>query len=209
MLGRKWHPATLTAVADPPVHPDAKVANARLAHDTSQAKVPLHRSREMSQVRISDGAAEAAACTWPSMSRSYLRSEAVRSLAQESKRHADEDDRVRQRAELRVRPRRDDDQRRDDHGADTNHPPPARPDEQRDGGGQEEQRRHEPQAAERAEMGWVSCGSSAQPKALAAPSRWISPWTTSRIAKAVSMRVRLRKRRDPRAPFGVTLERSQ
>jgi hypothetical protein len=36
---------------------------------------------------------------------------------------------------------------------------------------------------ENTETGWVSCGSSANPNALAKPSRCMEPWTTSTIAK--------------------------
>ena len=151
------------------MHRDAKVANARLAHNTGETEISLHRSRQASQVRLGDwrhrGGGKHVTLDVPVV----LCPEAVWSLAQESERNACQNDGVGQCADHFASVHEETMTSIDRTTAQTptaHHRRGQINSEAAVARGAAPPRHSAPNVTE---MGCVSCGRSAQPKGLCSP----------------------------------------
>ena len=123
MLGREDNPSGVAAAPDTPVHPSMKIVDARLSDDAGPAEISLHLDWQMREVRVRDRFRRGEALERAIDVAVVRRPQARRALSQKAEADANQHDKVRDCAKLRVGPEKDDDEHRDDNRARPNRPP--------------------------------------------------------------------------------------
>ena len=106
MLGRERHPSGIAAAPDASVHPDVKVADARLPDNTRASEIALHRGWQVREVRVADRLHQRDARKRAIDVAVVRGSQADWPLRQKAEGDAKQRNEVAECAELRVAPRR-------------------------------------------------------------------------------------------------------